>query len=155
MEQQPFDDRSHLDRPSDEQPLLGLEVDFDSGNKFNEASGWARFIAIVIFVGIGLSLLSLLLLGAAFTRIVQEAMPVYGQMGNLLFGVILVVLAIYTYLTILLYRFANLVKQGIQSQDQGLFNDGLRNLKNYFLIQGVFALLSIVMNALGVLGRLF
>lgn len=141
------------------EPLLDLQVDYDSGNKFNEASRWAKFFAIVCFVGIGLMLLWVIIAGAAASDAFSKFMPgteFYMEgMGALVIGIIIIVLGIFGFLMFLLYRFATLVKQGIQMQDQSLFNEGLRNLKNYFLINGIFALIGIVINALGLLGKIF
>jgi len=139
------------------EPLLDLQVDYDSGNKFNEASRWARFFAIVCFVGIGLMLLWLAIAGLAVRQVFSTFMPgsYFEGMGGLVIGIIVIVLGIFGFLMFLLYRFATLVKQGIQMQDQSLFNEGLKNLKNYFLINGIFALLGVVINALGLLGKIF
>ena len=139
------------------EPLLDLQVDYDSGNKFNEASRWAKFFAIVCFVGIGLMLLWVAIAGLAVRQVFSTVMPgaYFEGMGSLVIGIIIIVLGIFGFLMFLLYRFATLVKQGIQMQDQSLFNEGLRNLKNYFLINGIFALIGIVINALGLLGKIF
>lgn len=139
------------------EPLLDLQVDYDSGNKFNEASRWAKFFAIVCFVGIGLMLLWVAIAGLAVRQAFSQLMPgtYFDGMGGLVIGVIVIVLGIFGFLMFLLYRFATLVKQGIQMQDQSLFNEGLKNLKNYFLINGIFALIGIVINALGIIGKVF
>lgn len=143
-------------QPSSERPLLGIEVDFDSGSKFNEAARWAKFISIVIFVGVGLILLCMLMVGPnGLERAMQDAQLPYTGMGDQIYYGLLFVMAFYVYVTILLFRFANLTRQAIQTQNQATFNDGLRHLKRYFLIHGVFALLSIVYNVLGLIRSLF
>lgn len=143
-------------QPSNDRPLFNLEVDFDSGGKFNEAAKWAKFISIVIFIGIGLVLLGLVMAGPrGLERALRESMPVYAEQGERVYYAVLIVMAIYTYITILLFRFATLTKQAIQTQNQALFTDGLRHLKRYFLIHGVFALVSIVYNIFGVITSSF
>ncbi|WP_276484492.1 hypothetical protein [Paraflavitalea pollutisoli] len=143
-------------QPSEERPLLGLEVDFDSGSKFNEAARWAKFIAIVIFIGIGLVLVSMLVAGPnGLESTFREAMPQYAGQGDKIYYAVLIVMAIYTYITILLYRFATLTRQAIQTQNQGLLTEGIRHLKRYFLIHGVFAILSIVYNIFGLITTSF
>ena len=141
-------------QPSTE-PLFELQVDYDSGNMFNESSKWAKFIAIIYFVIIGLCVLALAFSSAVIVQVFGAAMPELGAAGGVLIGVIIIALIILTYITILLYRFATQVKQGIHNRDQVLFNDGLKNLKNYFLIYGVFSLLALVINIIGVIGKLF
>lgn len=140
---------------SSNEPLFGLQVDYDSGNTFREAGRWANFVSIIFFVCIGIGILVMAFSGAVFTRAMSVYMPELAGMGGLVIGVVIIVLIIFTYITILLYRFANLVRQGIEQQNQAVFNDGIRHLKNYFLINGVFALLGIVMNVVGIIGKLF
>jgi hypothetical protein len=141
-------------QPSNE-PLFEIQVDYDSGNMFNEISRWAKFIAIVCFICIGIGILTLAFSSAVLIQVFGSYMPELAGAGGLLVGVIIIALILFTYITILLYRFATLVKQGIERRDQTLFNDGLRNLKNYFLINGVFALIGIVINVVGAIGKLF
>jgi len=143
-------------QPSNE-PLFELQVDYDSGNRFNEATKWAKFITIICFIGIGFGVLML----AVSSAVLVQGFGTYMQMpgveasGGIVITVIIIVLILFTYISILLYRFATLVKKGIQNQDQAVFNEGLMNLKNYFLINGIFALLGIVVNVVGFLGKLF
>lgn len=141
-------------QPSTE-PLFELQVDYDSGNMFNESSRWAKFLAIIYFVIIGLCVLALAFSSAVIVQVFGTAMPELGSVGGLLIGVIIIALIILTYITILLFRFATQVKQGIYNRDQALFNDGLKNLKNYFVIYGVFTLLALVLNIVGFIGKLF
>lgn len=145
-------------QPSNE-PLFGLQVDYDSGNTFNEAAKWAKFIAIIFFIGIGLCVLVLAFSSAFLIQGLSNFMPglemAGGIAGGLIIAIVAIVLIIFTYLTILLYRFATLVRKGIESQNQTLFNDGLRNLKNYFLINGIFSLIGIVFNVVGTISNMF
>lgn len=141
-------------QPSNE-TLFELQVDYDSGNRLKEAGKWASFIAIICFVCIGIGVLVLAFASTVLIQGFSVYMPELQGAGGVLIGVIILVLIIFTYLTILLYRFAALIRQGIEQQNQTLFNDGLKNLKNYFLINGVFALLGIVMNGIGLIGKLF
>lgn len=143
-------------QPSNE-PLFGIQVDYDSGNLFNEAVKWSKFLAVFYFVCIGLSVLGLAFASTFLIQGFSTYMPGLGleSLGGLIIGVIVLVLLIFTYTTILLYRFSTLVKQGIEQQNQATFNSGLRNLKTYFLIYGVFTLIALVFNVVGFIGDLF
>jgi hypothetical protein len=143
-------------QPSNE-PLFGLQVDYDSGNLFNEAVKWSKFLAVFYFVCIGLSVLGLAFASTFLIQGFSTYMPGLGleSLGGLIIGVIVLVLLIFTYTTILLYRFSTLVKQGIEQQNQATFNSGLKNLKTYFLIYGVFTLIALVFNVVGFIGDLF
>ncbi|WP_315822001.1 DUF5362 family protein [Paraflavitalea speifideaquila] len=141
-------------QPSNE-PLLELEVDYDSAEKFNEASKWAKFIAIICFIGIGIGILLLAVSSAYLLQALSTIMPQLATVGGLAITVIIVVLILYTYITILLYQAATLLKQGIRTQDQAVFNDGLKNLKNYFLITGVLGVLGLVYKVVTLIQTLF
>lgn len=141
-------------QPSNE-PLFGLQVDYDSGNMFTEATKWAKFLAIIGFIFIGIFALTLALAGAAMVQGFSTYMPELAGFGGLIIGIFILILLICTYLTILLFRFTALVKQGIETQNQVTFNSGLKNLKNYFLIYGVFTLILLVLNVVGFIGDLF
>ena len=143
-------------QPSNE-PLFDLQIDQDSGNTLNEAAKWAKFVAIIFFICIGLSVLVIGFFSNAIKDAVGTMMPemeVQG-VGGVIIGAIIIVLIIFTYITILLYKFATLVRQGIAAQNQSVFNEGLRNLKNYFLINGIFALIGIVTEVIGTISNLF
>jgi hypothetical protein len=141
-------------QPSNE-PLFELQVDYDSGNMFNESSKWAKFIAIVYFVCIGLSVCGLALSSTFLIQTFGTLMPELASAGGLIVGIIITALAIFTYTTILLYRFAMQIKQGVYNRDQATFNSGLKNLKNYFVVYGIFTLLALVLNVIGFIGKLF
>ena len=141
-------------QPSNE-PLFELQVDYDSGNSFSETSKWAKFLSIVYFVCIGIAVLFTAFSSAIIIQALATIMPELASVGGVIVGGVIIALIIFTYLTILLYRFATQVKQGILNRDQALFNDGVKNLKNYFLIYGVFTLLALVLNLVGFIGKLF
>lgn len=143
-------------QPSNE-PLFDLQIDHDSGNTLNEAAKWAKFVSIIFFICIGLTVLVIAFFSNAIKDAVGTMMPemeVQG-VGGVIIGAIIIVLIIFTYITILLYKFATLVRQGIAAQNQSVFNEGLRNLKNYFLINGIFALIGIVAEVIGTISNLF
>lgn len=141
-------------QPSNE-PLFGLQVDYDSGSMFSEAGKWAKFLSIIGFIGIGICLLVLAFSSTVLLYGLNTVMPGLEIAGGLLIGVIAIVLIFFAFLTFLLYRFATLVRQGVEQHNQVIFNDGIRSLKNYFLINGIVSLIGIVINVVGTIGNLF
>ncbi len=97
----------------------------------NEAAKWANIIAIIGFVGIGLSLLSFLF--------VLKGMP-----GPILVGY-LIALVLYTIPYYYMFKFASEIKNSNT-------DNGVANLKAYFKF---IAILTIVTIALSILGALF
>ena len=129
-----------------QQPLIDLNVDYDAGNILRETTRWTKFISIVGIIGVALILLSLLFAGALITSLSARLLPGMEAFTGLIIFVIIVVVAILGLMVSLLYRFSTLVKKGIETQDQETFNKGLNSLKIYFIISGVFALLSLLAN---------
>lgn len=130
-------------QPSNE-PLFELQVDYDSGNKFREAANWARFIAIFIFVVIGLGLLGLSVGAAKIIEMMSLTRPGIAAYGGLFITFLFIMAAVYVYITIQLYQFTVLIKRGIDRQDQQTFNAALKALRNFFLISGIFTVLMIL-----------
>ncbi len=97
-------------QPSNE-PLFQLQVDYDSGNMLDEATKWAKFLAIIYFVCIGIGVLFTAFSSALIIQALATVMPEFASVGGVIVGVIIIALIIFTYLTILMYRFATQVKQ--------------------------------------------
>ena len=142
-----------MDQSSNE-PLFELRLDHEAGHHFKESSKWARFLSIVYFVVIGIFLLALAFgANALITTFGQFAGGFEGAAG-LLITVIIIVLGILLITTILLYRFATFTKDGIERQDQIMFNKGLQALKNYLIVYGVLTILGIVISLFNMLNSL-
>ena len=124
--------------------LFDLQLDHEVGNHFRETSKWAKFLSIVYFVALAIIVFVLLFAAAAVTNAFEQFAPEFAGAGGFLIAIIIVGLGIVFFTTILLFRFATLTKEGIERQDQVLFNKGLQALKNYFMIYGVLTILSLV-----------
>jgi hypothetical protein len=134
-----------------EQSLLELHVDYDGGNTLKETVRWARFVSIVGFIGLGLCVVLFLVFLAAGNAIwgyYSRFFPAMEAFQAIFMVICLIALAIFAWVVILLYRFATLTRKGIETQDQTLFNLGLRAGKNYFLISGILAILGLLVNLL-------
>ena len=131
--------------------LFELQVDYDSGNYFKEATKWSTFVAIIYFIGIGFIVLFLAIAGAAIfsSDLMQTetdspfAAP---QMDTsaLRIALMFVIIVFVTYSGVMLYRFSSLCRQGIDRQDQLVFNSGLKALRNFFIAAGIMAMVGIV-----------
>jgi hypothetical protein len=80
------------------------------------------------------------------TTLTSKMMPGFESYTGIVISIVIVVVAILGLMVTLLYRFSTNIKKGIETQDQELFNKGLSSLKTYFIISGVFALLSLLAN---------
>ena len=135
-----------------EDSFLQMHLDYDGGHVIQETVRWSRFLSIVGIVGLSLCLLAFAVAGTAllgaFYRLAPGLETLEGLGGAILIVVLLALFAIFGFTVFMLYRFSILTRKGIDQQDQGLFAEGMKCLKLYFLISGIFAIL-------GVLGNLY
>jgi hypothetical protein len=132
-----------------DQALLELPVDYDAGNILKETVRWARFVSIIGIVGLGLGVLVFLIFlaaGSAIWGYYTRFFPVIEAFQAIFMVVCLVALGIFTWVVVLLYRFATLTRKGLETQDQSLFNQGLRAGKAYFQISGILAIFGLLVN---------
>lgn len=129
-----------------QETLLSLNVDYDAGNILKETARWAKFISIVGIIGVALMLLALALAGNYMVTLYSRMFPGIQVFAGAIIFIAFIVVAILGFMVFLLYRFSTLIKKGIETQDQSIFNDGLNALKIYFIISGVFAILSLLEN---------
>ena len=140
--------------------LFGLQVDSEAVAQFRDGTKWARFISIVYLAGILIAALVITFAGDNVKSWLETYVPTMGaldmdMLGNIFVVVVIIGLAIVGFIYILLLRFATLVRKGIQQRNQEVFNDGLKYLKYYCIINGVIALLGITFSFIGTLMELF
>jgi len=133
-----------MERNFDE-PLFDLQVDREAGSHFRESSKWAKFLSVVSFIAIAIVLLVLIFAATAMTRALEEFRPEFAGASGFFVAVAIVGVLIVFFTSYLLFRFATLTKQGIERQDQIIFNKGLLALKNYFMIYGVVTMLTLIL----------
>jgi len=111
-----------------------------------ETSKWAKFLAIIGFIGMGF-----LILGAL---IVMIAMPSFGNspMGNFpmrFLGLIYVLIAVIYYFPVsYLYKFSVTIKSGLLSNDSNAVTYGFENLKSHYKFMGIFVIVILSIYAL-------
>ncbi|HTR30072.1 MAG TPA: hypothetical protein VMH27_12430 [Puia sp.] len=129
--------------------FLEMHLDYDGGQTLQETVRWSKFLAIVGIIGLGIYLLAVLVGSSFIAALVQQ---MYGLEGvgvlGLVIAFVVIILAILIFVVIMLYRFSTLTRRGIDTQDQATFNRGLRSLKTYFLINGIIAILYLLLTIL-------
>jgi hypothetical protein len=135
-----------MDQQHSGQSLLDLDVDPQVSRSFREASRWAKFIGIIWAICLGFIVLIAALGGAAFVDGFTSAVesyesPIGDLIGRMFFVVMGLIVIVGGILLFFLFKFCSQTKAGLERQDQSLFNNGLKSLKNYFMIYGIIALL--------------
>jgi len=128
------------------QSFLDLQVDQASSKNLLEAARWARFLSIIGFVCMGL----LLIFFIAFQNQIANAFAQFipGVSNSAGFGILLAALVITAALVVLLMFFliraATLIRRGIETKNQEVFNNGLASLKAYFTMYGILSILGLI-----------
>jgi hypothetical protein len=91
-------------------------------------------------------MLAIVLGGRGLITIYSRTIPAVETFGGFIIAGVVIMLAILGFLVYMLYRFSSLTRKGMETQDQALFNRGLKGLKIYFLISGIFAILGLLAN---------
>ena len=128
--------------------LLDMHLDYDGGNRLRETVRWSRFLSISGMICLGLSALVLVIAGPKIIALYDESYP---GLENFIVPILILFLLLLCVLGVsvfMLYRFSIMTRNGIERQDQAMFNRGLKGLKVYFLISGVLAILGLFFNIL-------
>ncbi|HEY4289640.1 MAG TPA: hypothetical protein VGN00_21210 [Puia sp.] len=133
-----------------EQSLLQMNLDYDGGHILHETVRWSRFLSIVGIVSISLMVLVFALAGTTLLGLLPKLAPSLASLADLgtalIILVLLVVFASLGFMVFMLFRFSVLIRKGIDQQDQVAFTEGIKCLKIYFLIGGIFAILGLLGN---------
>ena len=129
-----------------------LLVTHSMGNHIHDTTKWSRFLAIVFIVCLSMFLLLAIVAGATIAPTMASAFPgLENFMGNAILVLAFVFFLVFGSLAFFLLRFAVYTRRGLEMRNQTLFNDGLKALKIYFIIYGVFSILSVLLNAFSLL----
>ncbi len=135
-----------------EDSFLQMHLDYDGGHILTETVRWSRFLAIVGIVGISICLLAFALAGtfllAALSKLAPGLEALAGMGSAIIIVVVLVIFGVFGYVVYMLYRFSVLTRKAIDQQDQTILAEGMKCLKIYFIISGIFAILGLLGNLL-------
>ena len=134
----------------EEKQLFELEVDHLSVDELMETSRWQRMLGMVIVLSMALLLIALLVGWNQISSLVGESMGTDGSQAAMAFIVVILLLvaAVAVIMAGLLIRGATRMKTALRTKEQSLFNNGLSDLKIFFIIYGVISILGL----LGTLG---
>ena len=125
-----------------------------------ETAKWAKFLSIVGFMGMGLTVIFVLFMGSIMSQI-----PGFNEIGateSLMIGsmslIYILIAAIYFYPLWKLYQFAALSKKALVSNDSILLTQALEAQKSMFKFMGILVIITLsiylVMILVGVFGFL-
>ena len=139
----------------DNQSFLDLQVDEQASVQLTEASRWAKFLGIVVLIGLGITMLMFVLLWSrldtGLLSLFEEGMDAESiRIMKVVLAVCLVIAAAITAIMMtFLIRGANSIRAGIRQKDQVLFNIGLGHFRNYLAMVGVMGVIFLLMSLIG------
>jgi hypothetical protein len=113
-----------------------------------ETAKWAKLLAIVGFVSLGLMVIMGLSMGTIIGTLAAmspEAAEISG-LGGGFFAILYIGMALIYFVPIkYLYDFSSKVKKAIQITDQNLFNEAMMKLKSHYKFIGILMLIMIIL----------
>jgi hypothetical protein len=134
----------------DQSSLFGMGIDPTSKLHLAEAARWAKFLAIIGFVMCALLILVGIFAGSIFSIFTSRYSSSYGGGADMtatfgaMFIVIYAIIAVlYFFPCLFLFRFANLMKIALASNDQNTLNTSFQNLKKLFRYVGILTIIAL------------
>lgn len=130
------------------QSILELQVDQTASKNLSDATRWAKFLSITGFVCMGLMVIFFIAMQSQITSALSQVIPGFSDIDSFgfLVTVIIIVAGIVCLLMYFLFRGSMLIKKGIETKSQEIFNNGLAALKAYFIMSGIIAIIGLVSN---------
>jgi len=125
-----------------------LELTKESKIFLKEATNWAKFLAILGFIGVGF----MVVVGLAFGSIISAFNPAMNDMPmpSFAFGFIYIIIAIiYFFPVLFLYRFVIHSQKALSLSDTGQLSEAFKNLKSHYQFIGILAIIFIGLYILG------
>lgn len=115
----------------------GLTISPEIKIFLKETAKWAKFLAIVGFVFIGLMIVAALFMTFAMGDLMGEAGLPGIMSGGFLGAFYLVFALLYFFPILYLYRFASKMKIALANDDQTFLQDSFQNLKSHYVFIGI------------------
>ena len=132
----------------DNQSILELQVDQTASKNLSEVSRWAKFLSITGFVFMGCMLIVFIAMRSQIASTLSQVIPGFADVNSLgvLVAFFIIIAGIVFLLMYFLFRGSILIKKGIETKSQDMFNNGLASLKAYFMMYGILAIIALISN---------
>jgi hypothetical protein len=132
----------------DNQSILELQVDQTASKNLSEVSRWAKFLSITGFAFMGCMLIFFIAMRSQIASTLSEVIPGFADVNSLgvLVAFFIIIAGIVFLLMYFLFRGSILIKKGIETKSQDMFNNGLASLKAYFMMYGILAIIALISN---------
>ncbi len=131
-----------------------LEFSVQSKHYLNDARKWARFLAILGFIGVAIMVIMGLVMGMVMNSFGPGTVPGMGGMPfpPVIFSIIYFIVAvIYFFPVLYLFRFTTHIQKALTGSDSSRLSDAFRNLKAHYQFIGIIAIILIGIYIIGAL----
>jgi len=130
--------------------LFELHIDHQTSTFLQEASRWAKFLAIVGFVFCGILAIVALFAGSLLGSIMDRfGSPASGFLGSAFFTIIYLGFALlYFFPCLYLYRFGSRAQLALKNNDNEQMTSSFRNLRSCFRFLGILTIIILSFYAL-------
>ncbi|MGZ5219399.1 MAG: hypothetical protein ACXWC7_04950 [Chitinophagaceae bacterium] len=128
------------------QSLFELEVDHITSEELLDTSRWQKMFGVVVITIIGLVLLVFLIAWNKIGTLINESLAGDGSQAAMavVAAVLLLLAVVLGIMSWFLIRGAGRIKSALRMKDQLLFNNGLSDLKTFFIIYGVISIIGLL-----------
>ena len=134
------------------QSFLELQVDQTASKNLSEVARWARFLSITGFVCMSLMVIFFVSMQSRLAAAMSQIVPGFSDLNGIgvLLAIIIIAAAVGCLLLYFLFRGSTLIKRGIETKNQEVFNSGLASLKAYFTMYGILAIIVFITNLVSI-----
>lgn len=141
-----------LAEPTFEKRDAVLIVDAISRDHLAEAARWAKFLAVMGFIGCVILVVAGIIMsvlfsyiGALSTKYSHSGISVNPARMSSILGVIYILISVILFFRYLfLYRFADKMKSGLRMRSQDQINESFKNLKKMFRYAGIITIIGVL-----------
>lgn len=135
-----------------EQKSEHLYIDETGKENLLQSVKWSKFIAIFLFVILGLMILGGLMLGATGSVLEQYSYASgnasFAGMSKVLMVTYILMAILYFFPTLYLYKFSSLIKSSMYLNNQQQFNEALVYQRKMYKFVGIMVMIMIILYAL-------
>jgi len=137
---------------AENQSFLELQVDQTASKNLSEVARWARFLSITGFVCMSLMVIFFVSMQSRLAAAMSQIVPGFSDLNGIgvLLAIIIIAAAVGCLLLYFLFRGSSLIKRGIETKNQEVFNSGLASLKAYFTMYGILAIIVFITNLVSI-----
>jgi hypothetical protein len=134
------------------QSILELQVDQTASKNLSDVTRWAKFLSITGLVCMGVMVIFFIVMRSKIASALSQLIPGFSEIDSfgMLISIVVIGAGLVCVLMYFLFRGSVLIRKGIESKNQEVFNNGLASLRAYFTMYGVLAVIGLVINMVSI-----